>query len=102
MADEPERQRRDEQGPPPTPIDHPLFLPVILVGLALWFGYDGFISDDPKMREHLTFNRGGFALTALGAIWSGYRGLREWKQMRKDRSQEKEEGSEGSRPPPIT
>jgi hypothetical protein len=29
------------QGPPPTPFDHPLFLPVLLFAGMLWFGYDG-------------------------------------------------------------
>jgi hypothetical protein len=100
MADQPERPQTDEQGPPPTPFDHPLFLPVILIGLTLWFGYDGFISDDPDMQEHLTFNRGGFAVTLLASIWFGWKGLKEWRQTRGERSRREEE-SEGSRPPPI-
>jgi len=100
MAEQPERQQRDDEGPPPTPFDHPLFLPTILVGLTLWFGYDGFISDDPKMLEHLAFNRGGFALLLLLSIWFGFKGFKEWKHMKEDRSQ-KQDDSEGSRPPPI-
>jgi hypothetical protein len=100
MTEQPERPQRDEEGPPPTPFDHPLFLPTILVGLTLWFGYDGFISDDPKMLEHLTFNRGGFALLLLLSIWFGFKGFKEWKQTKEDRSQT-EGDSEGSRPPPI-
>lgn len=89
-----------EQTPAPTPFDHPLFLPVILIGLTLWFGYDGFIEDDPEMLEHLTFNRVGFAVLLLASLWFGYRGLKEWNQMKRDRSGDAE-GSEGSRPPPI-
>jgi len=67
----------EEEGPPPTPFDHPLFLPVVLVGLALWFGYDGFINQDPDMLEHLTFNRVGFVALAIGAAWYSYQAYRE-------------------------
>jgi hypothetical protein len=30
------------QGPPPTPFDHPLFLPVLLFAGMIWFGYRGY------------------------------------------------------------
>ncbi len=91
MADDPERRSKeqeaedpaDEEGPVETPFDHPLFLPVILVGLSLWFFYDGFINQDPDMLEHLTFNRGGFAILSVAAVWFGYKG---WQEMRKDAS----------------
>jgi hypothetical protein len=68
------------EAPPPTPFDHPLFLPVILSGLALWFGYDGWFN--PEMADHLTFNRYGFGVLLLGAIWYGYKGLQEMKEAR--------------------
>ena len=32
-----------------SPFDHPAFLPVLLWALALWFGYDGFINQDPEI-----------------------------------------------------
>ena len=51
-SEDPERR-----GPPPNPIHHPLFLPVLLVAFTLWFGYDGFLTTDPEMLEHRTFNR---------------------------------------------
>ncbi|MDP6977124.1 MAG: hypothetical protein QF570_00800 [Myxococcota bacterium] len=66
----------------PTPFDHPLFLPVLLAGLTLWFGYDGWLNDDPNMQEHLTFNRVGFGLLLCGAIYYGVQGYREWKEER--------------------
>ena len=47
----------ERRGPPPNPIHHPLFLPVLLVAFTLWFGYDGFLTTDPEMLEHRTFNR---------------------------------------------
>ncbi|MBW2293788.1 MAG: hypothetical protein JRG94_15960, partial [Deltaproteobacteria bacterium] len=39
-----EPEEMEEQAP--TPFDHPLFLPVLLSGLTLWFGYDGWINQD--------------------------------------------------------
>jgi hypothetical protein len=38
-----------------SPFDHPAFLPVLLWGLAVWFGYDGWINQDPEMLEHVMF-----------------------------------------------
>ena len=86
MSEQSEQREPQRQQPPPTPFDHPLFLPIILVGLALWFGYDGFIEDDPAMLEHLTFNRVGFAILAVAALWFGYKGVKEWKQGQREDS----------------
>ena len=36
-------RRPERRGPPPNPLYHPLFLPVLLVAFTLWFWYDGFI-----------------------------------------------------------
>ncbi len=66
----------------PTPFDHPLFLPILLTGLTLWFGYDGWLNDDPEMLEHVTFNRVGFGLLLCGAIYYGIQGYRECQEMR--------------------
>ena len=67
-----------EEGPAPTPFDHPLFLPVLLTGLMLWFGYDGWFN--PEMEEHRTFNQVGFVVLLIGAIYTGLKGYREWKE----------------------
>jgi hypothetical protein len=66
----------------PTPFDHPFFLPVLLTGLTLWFGYDGWINTDPDMLEHVTFNRVGAAVLFAGALYTGINGYREWKEER--------------------
>jgi len=52
-----EGNRPERRGPPPNPIHHPLFLPVLLVAFTLWFGYDAFLTTDPEMHEHQMFNR---------------------------------------------
>jgi hypothetical protein len=81
------QEAQEPPAPPPTPFDHPLFLPAILSGLALWFGYDGWFN--PEMGEHLSFNRYGFGVLLLGAIWFGYKGLQEIRESREI------QGSEG-------
>ena len=81
----------DDDGPAPTPFDHPMFLPVLLVAGALWFGYDGFINQDPNMLEHSGFNRIGFVGLVIGALYLGRSGLRE---MREDRERDASDRSE--------
>ena len=49
-------------------------------GLTLWFGYDGWLNTDPDMLEHVTFNRVGFGVLLLGAIYTGINGYKEWKE----------------------
>jgi len=88
--DEAEVQEQDLEleEAPRNPFDNPLFLPVLLFGLALWFGYDGWINQDPKMREHLAFNRYGFAVLVLGFIWTAIRAraeLRAAAEAKKER-----------------
>ena len=74
----------ESQGPPPTPFDHPLFLPALLFAGVIWFGYDGFISQDPDMLEHQSFNRYGFGLLLLLTAWFGYKGWNEWQADKAD------------------
>jgi hypothetical protein len=64
---------------PPTPFDHPLFLPVLLAAFSVWFGYDGYLSSDPDMQEHQAFNR--FGLRVIGYLTAvvGYQGWCELK-----------------------
>ncbi len=75
--------RSDQPESPPTPFDHPLFLPVLLVAGMVWFGYDGWINQDPDMVEHRDFNRYGFGALALAAAWFGRKGWIEWQASRK-------------------
>ena len=46
----------ERRGPPPNPLYHPLFLPVLLVAFTMWFGWDAFLTSDPDMAKHQTFN----------------------------------------------
>lgn len=73
----PKAKRR---GPPPNPLYHPLFLPVLLIAFALWFGYDGFLTSDPDMLEHQNFNRIMFAIMLPICIWRVPKGIREFRE----------------------
>lgn len=46
-----------ENKPPALPPINPYVFPVLLAGFGLWCFYDGFLSSDPNMQKHLTFNR---------------------------------------------
>ncbi len=72
--------RRERRGPPPNPLYHPLFLPVLLVAFCLWFGWDGFVTTDPEMLEHQSFNRWMFGLTAVLCLWVVPRGIKEHRE----------------------
>ena len=80
MADE-ERETsgspEEDDAPASTPFDSPWFLPVLLWPLSAWFGYDGWLTSDPEMLEHSTFNRVGFVVLILAALWTTYQAYRE-------------------------
>jgi len=83
------------QGPPPTPFDHPLFLPALLFAGMLWFGYDGWINQDPDMQEHLKFNRYGFGVLTVLTAWFGYKGYNEWQEEKAEREAGTSTGAAG-------
>ena len=87
-----EPETRDEEAP--TPFDHPMFMPALLLAFALWFGYDGFLNDDPDMLEHQTFNRVGFGVWLILLAYYGFRGLQELRE-------DKTPSVDSDRPDPI-
>jgi hypothetical protein len=58
----------------PTPFDNPFFLPVVLIGFAIWFIYDGWFN--PEM-EWIRFNRGGALVTSVLAAYYTWRAVQE-------------------------
>jgi hypothetical protein len=70
----------ERRGPPPNPLYHPLFLPTLLIAFSLWFGYDGFLTDDPDMLEHQTFNRVMFGIMLPICLWTVPRGIKEFRE----------------------
>ncbi len=90
QLEQPERPKR--RGPPPNPLYHPLFLPVLLIAFSLWFGYDGFLTTDPEMLKHQTFNRVMFAIMLPICIWIVPRGIREFREAQAQAANEHSEG----------
>lgn len=57
-----------------SPFDHPAFLPVLIWGLAIWFGFDGWFN--PKI-EAVMFNRYGFGVLVLLGLYFTIQSIRE-------------------------
>ena len=71
---------RDTNQPPEI---SPYVVSVLLAGFGLWCAYDGWISSNPDMQEHLTFNRVGSVVLLAWAAWD-FRKVR--KREREDRA----------------
>ena len=73
-----ESSASERRGPPPNPLYHPLFLPILLVAFTLWFGWDAFLTTDPEMAQHQTFNRIMYLVMQPICFRSVPRGIREF------------------------
>ncbi|WP_136809814.1 hypothetical protein [Desulfosediminicola flagellatus] len=58
----------EKEDRPSPPEFSPYVFPAILAVMGLWCFYDGWITNDPEMLEHLTFNRVGSVVLLLWAI----------------------------------
>lgn len=70
-------EAEDDDDDADSPFDHPYFLPALIWALALWFGYDGWLNQDPDMQEHLAFNRWGFAVLVVAGTYFTVQAIRE-------------------------
>lgn len=61
------------------PFDHPWFLPGLLYGFAVWFGYDGWLN---SKIQAVTFNRVMAPLWLAGAIYYTIQNLRDRRRAR--------------------
>jgi hypothetical protein len=77
VDEEPRPDEPEDEEPPRTPFDNPFFLPVMLWLFTAWFGWDAWIV---PMEEHLAFNRYGFFVVLVLALWFTRRGLREHRE----------------------
>ncbi len=73
MSDDQERdpatpESGSEEEAASTPFDNPFFFPVILWGLALWFGWD-IVTDAEAYQKYPMFNLGGFGLLSVLAAY---------------------------------
>jgi hypothetical protein len=71
--------KRDEAKRAMGPFDHPWFLPGLLYGFAVWFGYDGWLNPDIKS---VTFNRVMAPLWLAGAVYYTIQNLRDRRRRR--------------------
>ena len=61
---------------PAPPEISPYLFPVALAIMGIWFFYDGWLSTDPDMLEHLMFNRVG---SAILLPWAVVDFIRTWR-----------------------
>lgn len=69
-----------KEHPSSPPQISPYVFPILLAGMGLWCLYDGWISSDPAMQEHLLFNRIGSVVLLLWAVIDFYRTRKFEKQ----------------------
>ena len=67
---------------PAPPQVSPYLFPIGLFCFGLWFFYDGWISTDPGMLEHLMFNRIGSAILLPWAVIDFFRTHKSEKQYK--------------------
>jgi hypothetical protein len=85
-----EKPPEHDDGPAKTPFDNPWFLPVMFWLFTAWFGWDAWIV---PMEEHLAFNRYGFFIVLVLALWFTRKGLHE------HREDKEREAAENGAPP---
>ena len=74
----------EDDAPISTPFEKPFFMPVLLLALALWFGYDGWFNEE---MEWIKFNRYTFGILMILAIYTTYQDVRV---IRKSKESEKD------------
>jgi hypothetical protein len=75
---EPEKSEEANEGVS-TPFEKPFFMPVLLVLLAAWFGYDGWFN--PEI-ESILFNRVVFGLLVALAIYTTWQDVQFGKKSK--------------------
>ncbi|MFH2059891.1 MAG: hypothetical protein ABIJ59_13435 [Pseudomonadota bacterium] len=64
---------------------NPYVFTILLFGFGLWCFYDGWLTTDPEMLEHATFNR---VLSALLLPWAVFDFFKIRKRKKKDKESE--------------
>ena len=73
---------------PSPPQISPYVFPVLLAGFGLWCFYDGWISVDPDMMKHQTFNR---IASGVLLLWAGLDFVRTRRMEQDDKPADKPE-----------
>ncbi len=75
----------DDEAPAATPFDNPYFLPAVLWGLAAWFGFD-IVTNAQAYQDYPNFNRGGFGVLSVAAIYFTRSAILEKRALRENDS----------------
>lgn len=75
----------EDEAPAATPFDNPYFLPVVLWALAAWFGYD-IVTNAQAYQDYPNFNRGGFGVLSVLAIYFTRSAILEKRALRENDS----------------
>jgi hypothetical protein len=78
---EAEFEEFEDEAPAATPFDNPYFLPAVLWGLAGWFGFD-IVTNAQAYQDYPNFNRGGFGVLSLLAIYFTRSAILEKRALR--------------------
>lgn len=63
----------------------PYVFTILLIGFGLWCFWDGFLTSDPEMLEHATFNK---VLSAVLLPWGIYDFIKTRKKQRNKKQSE--------------
>ncbi len=66
-------QKNEKQKTPGPPRMNPYIFTILLFGFGFWCFYDGWLTTDPEMLEHATFNRVLSAILIPWGIWDFYK-----------------------------
>lgn len=83
-----------EEKPAPPQIS-PYVFPILLLGFGLWCGYDGWLTTNPEMMEHQTFNRIAAGVLLLWGVFDLIR-THKREQAYKAREQAKADAIDSS------
>lgn len=76
----------EDEAPAATPFDNPYFLPAVLWALAAWFGFD-IVTNAQAYQDYPNFNRGGFLVLSIAAIYFTRSAILERRALREAESE---------------
>ncbi len=81
-----EKKEKSNNRPAP-PAMSPYIFTILLIGFGLWCFWDGWLTKDPEMLEHATFNRVLSVILLPWGIWDFYKLRRKKNNQRRNKDQ---------------
>lgn len=69
----------DDKADPKPPRMNPYIFTVLLLGFGLWCAWDGWLTRNPEMAEHVVFNRVMSSILIPWAIWDFFKVRKRFK-----------------------